>query len=345
MSKREFVMLAHNYNEDAVGIGSWFMSEKLDGSRAFWDGGLTRGIPTADVPFANVEKDARFRNQQVATGLWSRYGKAIFAPDWWLNKLPRVPLDGELYIERGQFQELCSTVRKQVPVDDEWRRVTLRVIDSPRLETILADGKINNTNFKKEFSGVFRALHQTLRSKSILQTPRPEFEFIQSWLHELKENDVFRIHDQQRLPFMTTRAKDILAERLFEVTTGGGEGIILRHGFSLWTPERSHLLLKVKKMLDAEATVIGYTWGRETDLGSKLLGKMGALICKMPSGQVFELSGFTEAEREMKLNGDFTQELYTAAAIIGRLHPGERVQDGYRQSSVSSRFNGHVQIP
>ena len=44
MSRREFLMLAHKFNPKKHRIGGWYMSEKLDGMRCWWDSGVTRGI-------------------------------------------------------------------------------------------------------------------------------------------------------------------------------------------------------------------------------------------------------------------------------------------------------------
>jgi ATP-dependent DNA ligase len=41
MAKREFLMLAHKH--EGQNILGWLYSEKLDGMRCFWDGGITRG--------------------------------------------------------------------------------------------------------------------------------------------------------------------------------------------------------------------------------------------------------------------------------------------------------------
>ena len=51
-----------------------------------------RGLRTEDVPYASVI-DPKTGNRKAkikpfATGLWSRYGNVIQAPDWWLNRLP-----------------------------------------------------------------------------------------------------------------------------------------------------------------------------------------------------------------------------------------------------------------
>lgn len=83
--------------------GVW-VSEKLDGVRACWNG---------------VE-------------LRSRVDKPICAPRWFLDQLPKtIPLDGELYIGKEMFNEISGVVRKKVPIDEEWKRITFHVFDVP----------------------------------------------------------------------------------------------------------------------------------------------------------------------------------------------------------------------
>lgn len=91
----------------AVDPTGWWMSEKYDGVRAYWDG----------------------------RHLWTRRGVEINAPRFWLAELPAgVPLDGELWIDRGKFEETVSVVFAQPP-DDRWNRVRYMVSDSPRLNS------------------------------------------------------------------------------------------------------------------------------------------------------------------------------------------------------------------
>ena len=49
-----FLQLADTYNPDKHKIAGYLVSEKLDGTRCFWDGGITRGIPTDQVPWAST---------------------------------------------------------------------------------------------------------------------------------------------------------------------------------------------------------------------------------------------------------------------------------------------------
>tara|TARA_B100001964_G_C14150696_1_gene561900 strand:- start:1026 stop:1271 length:246 start_codon:yes stop_codon:yes gene_type:complete len=66
-------------------INGWWMSEKLDGVRGYWTGNK----------------------------LISRQGNSFHAPEWFTRNFPSIPLDGELWTEREQFQELVTIVRRE----------------------------------------------------------------------------------------------------------------------------------------------------------------------------------------------------------------------------------------
>jgi len=152
--KREFLMLAKPFAPGKDTLAGKYVSEKLDGTRVFWDGGLSRGVPLAVVPWANTTnpKTGQLKPNlpPTASGLWSRYGNPIFAPDWFINQLPACPLDGELWAGRGNFQTLRSIVARDEP-DERWRNVQFAVFGSPALKTVFCDGLIKNANFVKSF--------------------------------------------------------------------------------------------------------------------------------------------------------------------------------------------------
>ncbi len=311
MAKREFLMLAHKYKNEP--IGGWYMSHKLDGMRAMWDGGVTRGMALKDVPFSNTEKDSRYITQPIATGLWSRYGKSIQAPDWWLDLLPNIPLDGELYMGLNSFQRLMSTAKKMTP-GSEWNEIEYKVFDIPPLRVAFGDGEMDNINFKKKFSNVLGKLGIPAQPQKPLDL---RFFSIVSYLQGITQNAVFKVHEQKELPYSTLAALEVIECELAKVVATGGEGLMLRHPYSFWSPQRTRQLLKVKDVNDDEGMVIGYIAGRETDKGSKLLGLMGALILSY-KGKVFELSGFTEAERVLNTYG----------TIFATANPGEKLPEG-----------------
>src|SRR5436190_14523791 len=97
------LLLAHVWEND-IDLAGWWMSEKLDGVRAYWDG----------------------------TRLLSRLGNELHAPGWFTEGLPRSPLDGELWLERKAFQKTVSIVRRQ-DKSDLWQQIRYVVFDAPAL--------------------------------------------------------------------------------------------------------------------------------------------------------------------------------------------------------------------
>jgi hypothetical protein len=333
---REFVQLAHVF-DGSQNVAAWYYSTKLDGWRAIWDGGITRGMELKDVPWANTVKDGRYVVIPKATGLWSRYGKSIQAPDWFLDQLPDYPLDGELYMGRGGFQRVMSVTKKLNP-DDEWSDVAYQVFDSPSYRELFADGEIRQKGkYEKVFSNILQWVLQRVKTQDskILRGGRT-FEETQEWLlKHLPPMPNAGLSEQTRLPFSVGAAKEILLFEAEKEVKRGGEGLIVRQGRSLWVPKRSRLMLKVKPYQDSEGMVVGYVWGEMTELGSKLLGLMGSVIVQWGSKQ-FRLSGFTEEERVMVVDeyqGKVLVDVQARAAITARMvgceHPGEVVEPGF----------------
>ncbi len=300
--KREPVMLCQKYDPKKNHIGTYFMSQKLDGIRCFWDGGISRGLPCSEIPYANTEKNYRLKEEPISTGLWTRLFHPIHAPDWFINQLPNFFLDGELFCPSGSWQTLSSIVKRFTPDDSDWGRIEYRVIDSPFPDQIFADGIIKTTNMKKTFNGIDNWIKERRRQVDLkVSTGERSFQFIYERLKKvLVENDCVQLHTQIELPHRNF--EDIIEAKLTEVVEAGGEGLVFRAPWSLWTPERSHNLLKWKPVNDAEVTITGYIWGKETNLGSKLLGLVGAFITDF-RGQRLELSGFTEEERILHSKG------------------------------------------
>lgn len=101
------VLLAHSFAEidPPVDPAGWWLSEKLDGVRAWWDG----------------------------KGFVSRLGNPYLAPDWFTAGLPDFPLDGELWLGRKQFQRCVSIVRRQ-DRSEQWREIRYLVFDAPAID-------------------------------------------------------------------------------------------------------------------------------------------------------------------------------------------------------------------
>jgi DNA ligase-1 len=328
MARREFLQLAHTFDPKKHGIGGWYLSEKLDGMRAYWDGGFTRGILTSSIPFANTTKDYRRITPPRSTGLWSRYGKPIAAPEWFLDQLPEnLPLDGELYAGRGNFQKLMSTVKKFDPVTSEWKDVTYKVFDIPSDKLMFLDGNISVPHWKAELD--LESYAPSGRTKVL------SFREVYARLQKMPESKIWQYVEQIRLPMQTSEAEEAIENILDTVTVNGGEGVVLRNPSSYWYPSRNNDLLKIKKWLDDEALVTGYVWGH-----GKLEGLMGALVVRW-HGKTFELSGFTEAERVLssrdggRAYGEPGEEVSTVKVLNVQFPVGSIVTFKYRELTDS----------
>ncbi|MDR3636569.1 MAG: DNA ligase [Isosphaeraceae bacterium] len=98
------LLLAERW-DNAQDLAGWWLSEKLDGVRAYWDG----------------------------KALISRLGNRFHAPDWFLEGLPDTPLDGELWVGRKSFQRAVAIVRRQ-DKSDLWKEVRYLAFDAPGVD-------------------------------------------------------------------------------------------------------------------------------------------------------------------------------------------------------------------
>ena len=96
------LLLAKTYT-DRIAVRDYWVSEKLDGVRAYWDG----------------------------RRLLSRRGHVFPAPAWFTEGFPSHPLDGELWLRRGAFEATLGAVRKQRPDEAEWRQLSYQVFELP----------------------------------------------------------------------------------------------------------------------------------------------------------------------------------------------------------------------
>ena len=171
----------------------YWVSEKLDGVRALWDGA-----------------QLRFRS-----------GNPVPAPAWFIAGLPPQALDGELWIARNRFEQVSGIVRRQQPVDADWRQVRYMIFELP------------------DAPGSFTARIAQMRAiVSAAHVP---------WLHTVEQ---FRVSNHAAL-----------IRQLDSVIQAGGEGLMLHLADAPYLTGRQDALLKLKPWQDTEATVVGYTPG------------------------------------------------------------------------------------
>lgn len=187
------ILLAEVYR-DNVDVTQYLVSEKLDGVRAIWDGNTLR----------------------------SRAGNTINAPAWFLAGLPETPLDGELWMGRGKFEQVSAAVRREQPNDEEWRQIRYMIFELPEARGTFA-----------QRAGRIRELAQ--------QAGVP-------WLQAVEQ---FLVED-----------RGALNRRMREVVKAGGEGLMLHRADALYETGRSDSLLKLKPWEDAEAVVVEHLPGK-----------------------------------------------------------------------------------
>ncbi|HTC26707.1 MAG TPA: DNA ligase, partial [Dyella sp.] len=96
------VMLANVYHV-GMSLSDYWVSEKYDGVRGYWDG----------------------------ERLLTRHGVPVNAPAWFTAGWPKTPMDGELWAGREQFEVASAAVRATSADDAAWHRMRFMVFDVP----------------------------------------------------------------------------------------------------------------------------------------------------------------------------------------------------------------------
>jgi DNA ligase-1 len=106
------LMLANNYEANtALSLGDYWVSEKLDGVRAYWDG----------------------------KQLFTRNGNPISIPESAIEQLPATKLDGELWLGRGTFAQINGLILSHNALSQEWNNVRYMVFDAPDYPGVFND--------------------------------------------------------------------------------------------------------------------------------------------------------------------------------------------------------------
>ncbi len=224
------LMLANLYRP-GISLDEYWVSEKYDGVRGYWDG------------------------QKLQT----RGGQPINAPAWFTANWPTMPMDGELWAGRGQFQKAVSTVRQQNPDDAAWRGIKFMVFDLPAEP------------------GPFTERLSTLNSVV----------------------DKLSVAWVQAVPQSKVASHAALQNQLKQITKLGAEGLMLHRGSALYKGVRNDDLLKVKTHDDAEAKVVAHIPGKGKYAGQlgALLVEIPAADGK--TAKRFKLgTGFSDAQRQ-----------------------------------------------
>lgn len=175
-------------------LTDYLMSEKMDGVRAYWDG----------------------------KQLYFRSGRLINAPEWFTEKFPLHPMDGELWMGRAQFERLSGAVRRLQANDEEWRQIQYCLFEYP----LAAD----------DFRQRLLDLQNTVEK---LQIP---------WLRTIPQEKV------RSIEHIETKLKQLMLQK--------AEGLVLHLASAEFEAGRSKYVYKLKPQHDAEAKVIAIQAGQ-----------------------------------------------------------------------------------
>ena len=187
------ILLANVYRNE-IDPAPYLVSEKLDGVRAIWDG----------------------------QSLKTRSGRVINAPACFVGALPALALDGELRIARQRFDEVSGIVRRELPLDAEWRKVRYMLFELPGA------------------SGTFEQRVEQMQA-IITKANVP-------WLQVIEQRPAVN--------------RENLKKWLAQVVRQGGEGLMLHRADAPYETGRSDTLLKLKPALDAEGIVVLHLPGK-----------------------------------------------------------------------------------
>ncbi|ABV87831.1 DNA ligase [Shewanella pealeana] len=173
------IQLASAFDESISDITQYLVSEKLDGVRGYWDGKV----------------------------MYSRSGRQIALPDWFVAGFPSYPLDGELWIKRGMFEQVSAMVRSSKVSDEEWARVKFMIFDLPAESSVF---ELRYRKAVKELAGISPYL------KVIGQNQFDSFQALEAELQKViaKNGEGLMLHKKHAF-YKSGRSKDIVKLKPF----------------------------------------------------------------------------------------------------------------------------------
>lgn len=113
--------LANPYQGDEK-LTEYWVSEKYDGIRGYWDG----------------------------RQLLSRSGKVLTPPNWFVKDWPTQPFEGELWAGLGQFEQAASVIQQRQAPDSDWHAMRFMVFDMQTPNQAFTERIVRYQNIVKE---------------------------------------------------------------------------------------------------------------------------------------------------------------------------------------------------
>lgn len=167
------LMLAKTFSDD-IDISHYWISEKLDGVRARWNGKV----------------------------LISRGGLVFKTPPWFTAGFPKQAMDGELWLARQQYQQTVAIVRKQ-SAHAGWRQIKFMIFDLPDHAGIFSERVKAMYKIKDRIKSPYLGIIPQSRAASNEMLMQKFYEVIE------KGGEGLMLHHEQGL-YQTGRSNDLL---------------------------------------------------------------------------------------------------------------------------------------
>lgn len=141
------IQLASQYS-GAIVISDYWISEKLDGVRGYWDG----------------------------KKMLTRSGKRINLPVFFTAGWPTEPLEGELWTKRGDFEAISGLIQRKQTKASQWQNVKFMLFDLPEHQGTFTERiRVMRTYVQQAKNPHLRAIEQYRVANN---------QLLQNWLEE-----------------------------------------------------------------------------------------------------------------------------------------------------------------
>lgn len=183
------IQLASGYRSN-IEISQYYVSEKLDGVRAYWDG----------------------------RQLISRRGNVFLAPKWFIKDFPPDALDGELWIGRQSFDKVSGIVRQKQANNPNWQQLRFMIFDLPLAPVVFSLRLARIRELVAQSASPYLSVIEQVRLGNEQE--------LQQWLKQIVAQGAegLMLH-RANAHYQTSRSSDLMKLKLFN----DAEATVLAH--------------------------------------------------------------------------------------------------------------------
>jgi len=224
------------------------MFDNVGGIRCFWDGGLSSGMATEQIPWASILKTKgkkwKERIRTFATGRWSKYGNPILAPESFSKNIP--PFSCEAFLHHEDFYR-CRQMTTSDHETEDFNELSFIAFSAAPIGDFTRTGLVSTSNTYIDFDQeeIKKWLIKHLDDKISFLTKGTDFEAkmfaILSWEGWTRNAYVMK---HIILPNEPIDCKVQMSVELQKIIDKGGKGAYFRNPMSAWTPCKTDNFLR-----------------------------------------------------------------------------------------------------